>query len=321
MSATLALEELAHERRRAEHAARDAKREARGVSLQLLDVVGRDVVERDRVDEHEPVDALGPIEREVHRHRAAEVDADDRRLGEPERGERAVEIVRLRGDAVLGVERPIGFAVAEEVDRERGAARRGQRGSDVAPEETAGAESVYEQDRRAAVAVALDVHRAGSDGNSKEISVHDVRASVGESSRGVSRCALVLAQPRYHDSIFRYRARPTPSQSFRPPRISMSEQEQTYDDGRARNLEALLRALAERIGELDAHGKLLDEAGELMRLIGDVRSELFHYEVRVTYDTPEVAENRRIVREAQQDNPAKWQKSEWNPDEDESPES
>ena len=80
----------------------------------------------------------------------------------------------------------------------------------------------------------------------------------------------------------------------------MPEQEQTYDDGRARNLEALLRALAERIRELDGAGTmLLDEAGELMRLIGDVRSELFHYEVRVTYDTPEIAESRRIVREAQ----------------------
>lgn len=99
------------------------------------------------------------------------------------------------------------------------------------------------------------------------------------------------------------------------------EQEQTYDDGRARNLEALLRALAERIRVLDAEGHLLDEAGELMRLIGDVRSELFHYEVRVTYDTPEIAESRRIVREAQQDTEAKWQISEWKPEEDESPES
>jgi uncharacterized protein (DUF934 family) len=103
--------------------------------------------------------------------------------------------------------------------------------------------------------------------------------------------------------------------------MSMSDQEQTYDDGRARNLEALLRALANRIDELDATGKLLDQAGELLRLIGDVRSELFHYEVRVTYDTPEVAENRRIVREAQQDNPDQWHKSEWSPDEDESQES
>jgi hypothetical protein len=101
----------------------------------------------------------------------------------------------------------------------------------------------------------------------------------------------------------------------------MSDQEQTYDDDRARNLEALLRALAQHIGELDAQGRLLDQAGELLRLIGDIRSELFHYEVRVAYDTPEIAENRRIVREAQQDNPAQWHKSEWSPDEDESKES
>jgi hypothetical protein len=100
----------------------------------------------------------------------------------------------------------------------------------------------------------------------------------------------------------------------------MSEQEQTYDDGRARNLEALLRALAERIQKLDGEGRLLDQAGELMRLIGDVRSELFHYEVRITYDTPEIAEGRRIVREAQDNDESKWQTSEWTPDEDESPE-
>ena len=100
----------------------------------------------------------------------------------------------------------------------------------------------------------------------------------------------------------------------------MSEQEQTYDDGRARNLEALLRALAERIQKLDAEGRLLEQAGELMRLIGDVRSELFHYEVRITYDTPEIAEGRRIVREAQDNDESKWQTSEWTPDEDESPE-
>jgi hypothetical protein len=32
--------------------------------------------------------------------------------------------------------------------------------------------------------------------------------------------------------------------------------------------------------------------------LGNARSELFHYEVRSTYDTPEVAESRRIVEEA-----------------------
>ena len=100
----------------------------------------------------------------------------------------------------------------------------------------------------------------------------------------------------------------------------MAEQEQTYDEGRARNLEALLRALAERIQALDGEGRLLDEAGELMRLIGDVRSELFHYEVRITYDTPEVAESRRIVSDAQKEDESTWPTSEWKPDEDENPE-
>jgi hypothetical protein len=101
----------------------------------------------------------------------------------------------------------------------------------------------------------------------------------------------------------------------------MSEQEQTYDEGRARNLEALLRALADRIYDLDSKGHLLDQAGELMRLIGDVRSELFHYVGRITYDTPEVADSRRIVSEAKQLDESTWQISEWSPNPDENPES
>jgi hypothetical protein len=95
--------------------------------------------------------------------------------------------------------------------------------------------------------------------------------------------------------------------------------EQTYDDGRARNLEALLVALANRITELHAKGTLLREAHELMKLIGDVRSELFHYEVRATYDTPEVAESRRIVREALEPRESSWQKTEWTPDGEDDP--
>lgn len=97
----------------------------------------------------------------------------------------------------------------------------------------------------------------------------------------------------------------------------MSEPEQTYNEGRARNLEALLRALAQRITDLDREGLLLAEASELLKLIGDVRSELFHYEVRATYDTPEVAENRRIVADAQSEQDVTWQKTEWKQDEDE----
>jgi hypothetical protein len=97
----------------------------------------------------------------------------------------------------------------------------------------------------------------------------------------------------------------------------MSEQEQTYDEGRARNLEQLLRALADRIAELDREGRLLERAGELMKLIGDIRSELFHYEVRATYDTPEVADHRRLVSDAKDNTDTEWQKTEWIPDEDE----
>ena len=92
--------------------------------------------------------------------------------------------------------------------------------------------------------------------------------------------------------------------------------EQTYGQGRARNLEELLRALASRITDLDRQGTLLLHAPELMKLLGDVRSELFHYEVRATYDTPEVAESRRIVAEASNQETT-WQKTEWNPDEEE----
>jgi hypothetical protein len=99
----------------------------------------------------------------------------------------------------------------------------------------------------------------------------------------------------------------------------MSQPEQTYDEGRARNLEALLRALAERIQALDRQDRLLTEAGELMKLIGDVRSELFHYEVRVTYDTPEVAENRRIVSEAKNAD-EQWEKRDWKREAEDDPE-
>lgn len=92
--------------------------------------------------------------------------------------------------------------------------------------------------------------------------------------------------------------------------------EETYGEARRRKLEALLRTLAERIRELDAAGTLLARTNELMELIGDVRTELFHYEVRATYDTPEVADNRRIVSEAENQEP-QWKPSDWLPDDEE----
>jgi hypothetical protein len=91
--------------------------------------------------------------------------------------------------------------------------------------------------------------------------------------------------------------------------------EETYGEERARRLEQLLRALAGRIRELDREGKLLADPGELLRLMGDIRSELFTYEVRATFDTPEIAEHRRIVAESQSET-TEWQKTEWTPDED-----
>lgn len=105
-----------------------------------------------------------------------------------------------------------------------------------------------------------------------------------------------------------------------------TNEDQTYGEERRRELERMLRSLAELIRELDTRGpgQLLAGAGELMRLIGDVRSELFHYEVRATYDTPEVAESRRIVRDAKaraEDAPEhKWEKTEWDPARDDDPE-
>ncbi|MBP6772669.1 MAG: hypothetical protein KA154_06680 [Gemmatimonadaceae bacterium] len=95
-------------------------------------------------------------------------------------------------------------------------------------------------------------------------------------------------------------------------------EEQTYDDGRADNLKAMLRLLAQRIHELDANDQLLMQAGTLMQLIGDVRSELFHYEVRCTYDTPEIAEHRRLVDDAKQRDDESWTPTGWSPDDEES---
>ena len=94
----------------------------------------------------------------------------------------------------------------------------------------------------------------------------------------------------------------------------MKQPEETYGDERARQLKSLLRSLSARIAELDARGELLAAAGELMQLTGDIRTELFHYEVRATYDTPEVAESRRIVDEARSNDPH-WERTAWQPDE------
>ena len=74
--------------------------------------------------------------------------------------------------------------------------------------------------------------------------------------------------------------------------------DETYDPARIQELLEALRELARRISRLDADGRLLEEVPLLIKELGDVRSQLFQYEVRITYDTPEVAEHRRIVDDA-----------------------
>jgi len=76
--------------------------------------------------------------------------------------------------------------------------------------------------------------------------------------------------------------------------------EPVYDPARARRLVELLRAIAARIRELESEDALLAAGPELIKLMGDARSELFHYEVRSTYDTPEIADSRRIVEQARE---------------------
>jgi hypothetical protein len=74
--------------------------------------------------------------------------------------------------------------------------------------------------------------------------------------------------------------------------------DETYDPARIAELLDALRALARRIARLDMEGRLLDETPSLLKDMGDLRAELFRYEVRSTFDSPETAEHRRIVEQA-----------------------
>ena len=71
--------------------------------------------------------------------------------------------------------------------------------------------------------------------------------------------------------------------------------EPVYEHERPERLVELLRAVAGRIRELERDEDLLAAGPELLKMMGDARAELFRYEVRITYDTPEAAESRRIV--------------------------
>jgi hypothetical protein len=78
----------------------------------------------------------------------------------------------------------------------------------------------------------------------------------------------------------------------------MADQDEIYDPARIEALRTMLVSLADRIRELERSERLLQHVPELLQRLGDLRSELFHYEVRATYDSPEAAERRRLVDEA-----------------------
>lgn len=97
--------------------------------------------------------------------------------------------------------------------------------------------------------------------------------------------------------------------------------DETYDPRRIEQMKAMLRDLAGHIILLDAEGRLLEEIPALIERLGTLRAELFRYEVRTTFDSPEVAEHRRIVEQAaqewtplQDDDPEQEEDEEWPPE-------
>ncbi len=83
-----------------------------------------------------------------------------------------------------------------------------------------------------------------------------------------------------------------------------------FDEAAARALQAELRQLADTILDLEARGRLLAEAAALLKQLGDVRSRIFAWEVRLARPRPDPApaappsadalESGRVVEEAMQ---------------------
>ncbi len=85
---------------------------------------------------------------------------------------------------------------------------------------------------------------------------------------------------------------------------------QDSDDAAARELKAELRRLADTILDLEARGRLLAEAPGLLKLLTDLRSRVFAWEVRLARPradpapaapaSPDGPESGRVVEEAMQ---------------------
>ncbi len=86
--------------------------------------------------------------------------------------------------------------------------------------------------------------------------------------------------------------------------------DQDFDDAAARELKAELRRLADTILDLEARGRLLPEAAGLLKLLGEARSHVFAWEVRLARRRPDptpaappsppTPESGHIVEEARQ---------------------
>lgn len=130
------------------------------------------MVQADRVDEQQPFDTLWPGCREPKGDRASQIQANHSCLGEAQGRQGPVHELGLAGDSIVGIEGPVGLAVAEQVERERGAVGERDFRPDVPPHEAGRGEAMQQDDGRTSVAVPLDMHRAGPYGNAQQVSVY-----------------------------------------------------------------------------------------------------------------------------------------------------
>ena len=166
------LQHALQQRSSAHHSAREAERESGRSSLHLTDVFRRQLLVRRRIDQHQLLDAVGTVCRQLHRHVASDVDPNDDSSCDAQYRHCGVEILCLRRDAKIGVERPIRLTVSEQIHRIGRMSSRGDRWRDRSPEKIARPESVQENHGGAAVSISLDVYRSRSHWSSQEISLH-----------------------------------------------------------------------------------------------------------------------------------------------------
>jgi hypothetical protein len=128
------------------------------IALKRLDVASGNLIEGDRVNEHQPLDSVRLHCCQPHPYSSAEIDSDDGGRRNAERGQRAIQVVRLGRYPEIRVERPVRLAVAEQVDGVRRPVSEGNLRGDAAPKETRRTEAVNEKDGCSAVAIPLHAH-------------------------------------------------------------------------------------------------------------------------------------------------------------------